>query len=258
MSYSAMKWARAQSLPTSEKFVLFVMADYAREGDDVAFPSVGTLMADTGMSERTVQRARKALEKRGLIVKAPRYGQSGFRLCFEVTIQGDGRKPVTVSVNPSQCHPVTVSPQTDTVPPLPDTVSPPPNHHLTTIEPDSIPPAPQSKKSTASKRGTRLPDNWQPSSALIDYANERNLNPQRESEDFRDYWCSKPGAGGMKLDWAATFRTWCRRSADRQQQRFLSAPNITPFPRPLSQSEQNRRASIERIRARQEARRHAQ
>ncbi|MCL1512452.1 hypothetical protein DTI93_08650 [Parasaccharibacter sp. TMW 2.1884] len=122
----------------------------------------------------------------------------------------------------------------------------------------SDPAAPSKTKSPPSKRGHRLPDDWHPSPELIDYANERNLNPQREAEDFRDYWHSKPGAGGVKLDWNATFRTWCRRSADRQQQRFLSSRNVTPFPRPMSQAEQNRRSSIDRIRARQEALRNAQ
>ncbi|MCX5616030.1 DnaT-like ssDNA-binding domain-containing protein [Bombella sp. TMW 2.2559] len=108
--------------------------------------------------------------------------------------------------------------------------------------------APPKTKSPPSKRGHRLPDDWQPSPELIDYANERNLNPQREAEDFRDYWHARPGAGGVKLDWAATFRTWCRRSADRQQQRFLSNRNVTPFPSRMSRDEENRRASMDFLR----------
>lgn len=120
---------------------------------------------------------------------------------------------------------------------------------------------PPAKKPKPSKRGHRLPDDWQPSPELIDYANDRNLNPEREAEDFRDYWHSKAGATAMKLDWAATWRTWCRRSADRRQERFLNNPNhsnVAPFPRPMSQAEQNRRGSIDRIRARKEALRNAQ
>lgn len=112
----------------------------------------------------------------------------------------------------------------------------------------SDPAAPPKTKSPPSKRGHRLPDDWQPSQELIDYANERNLDPQREAEDFRDYWHSKPGAGGVKLDWAATWRTWCRRSADRRQERFLNNTNhsnVAPFPRPMSRDEENRRASLD-------------
>ncbi len=29
---------------------------------------------------------------------------------------------------------------------------------------------------------------------------------------FTDYWHAAPGQRGVKLDWFATFRNWCRRS----------------------------------------------
>jgi hypothetical protein len=38
-------------------------------------------------------------------------------------------------------------------------------------------------------------------------------------EKFRDYWRAKPGAGGRKLDWDATWRNWCRNAEDRAPQR---------------------------------------
>lgn len=96
-------------------------------------------------------------------------------------------------------------------------------------------PASSKPKTTSNKRGSRLPDDWQPSEELVDYANERNLNPQRIAEDFRDYWHATPGAKACKLDWDATFRTWCRREADKRQGQFLNdgkANNATAPQRP--------------------------
>jgi hypothetical protein len=42
----------------------------------------------------------------------------------------------------------------------------------------------------------------------------------RETADaFRDHWIAKPGAGGVKLDWLATWRNWCRNARGPQQAR---------------------------------------
>ncbi|GBQ08458.1 DnaT-like ssDNA-binding domain-containing protein [Saccharibacter floricola] len=91
-------------------------------------------------------------------------------------------------------------------------------------------PASSKPKTKSTKRGSRLPDDWQPSEELLDYANERNLNPQRITEDFRDYWHATPGAKACKLDWDATFRTWCRREADKRQGQFLKGGKANNAP----------------------------
>lgn len=33
--------------------------------------------------------------------------------------------------------------------------------------------------------------------------------------EFRDYWAAQPGGKGVKLDWFATWRNWCRRANER-------------------------------------------
>jgi hypothetical protein len=38
---------------------------------------------------------------------------------------------------------------------------------------------------------------------------------RREGAKFRDFWIAKPGAGGLKLDWPATWRNWSRRAAEQ-------------------------------------------
>lgn len=35
-----------------------------------------------------------------------------------------------------------------------------------------------------------------------------------EAAKFRDYWVAQPGQKGVKLDWPATWRNWCRRAAE--------------------------------------------
>lgn len=61
-------------------------------------------------------------------------------------------------------------------------------------------------------RGTRLPDNWQPSPELIEYARTKRpgLNIADQIESFRDYWHAKAGAGARKVDWGLTFKNWIR------------------------------------------------
>lgn len=65
----------------------------------------------------------------------------------------------------------------------------------------------------ARKRGTRLPDDWTPSEDLKRWTldNCPGLNGPYVAAQFRDYWHAVPGAKGVKLDWDATWRTWCRR-----------------------------------------------
>ena len=38
----------------------------------------------------------------------------------------------------------------------------------------------------------------------------------KEEGAFRDYWISKPGRDGKKLDWRATFRNWLRNKFDER------------------------------------------
>ncbi|KAB2761724.1 hypothetical protein F9L00_12725 [Brucella anthropi] len=51
---------------------------------------------------------------------------------------------------------------------------------------------------------------------------------QREADKFRDYWRGQPGQRGVKLDWEATWRNWCRSAAERKQPRRVDPP---PKPR---------------------------
>ena len=88
----------------------------------------------------------------------------------------------------------------------------------------------ESERVTAPRaRGTRLPADWQSKPAEIDLA-EQLLGSRAEITlaKFRDYWAAKAGAGGVKLDWDATWRNWIRREAEgsngQQNHRTGTAP----------------------------------
>ena len=66
-------------------------------------------------------------------------------------------------------------------------------------------------------RGTRLDASWTLPAEGRAYAAGLGVPApviEREAEKFRDFWIAKPGTGGVKLDWDATWRNWIRRAAD--------------------------------------------
>lgn len=68
-------------------------------------------------------------------------------------------------------------------------------------------------------RGCRLPDDWEPSEVDREFAAGLGLSPSAVAEQFRDFWHAKAGKDGRKADWAATWRNWCRREAERPSAR---------------------------------------
>jgi hypothetical protein len=60
-------------------------------------------------------------------------------------------------------------------------------------------------------RGTRIPDDWRPSAALIEWAaTEHQVDALAVAPEFVDHWRGLPGKDGFKLDWDGTFRNRVR------------------------------------------------
>lgn len=70
-----------------------------------------------------------------------------------------------------------------------------------------------------SERGARLPPDWQPSPADAEFATALGLKPPEIAARFRDYWIAQPGQKGVKRDWPATWRNWCRKEAETRPKR---------------------------------------
>lgn len=75
-------------------------------------------------------------------------------------------------------------------------------------------PAKSQRQRTDSKRGSRLPQDWDLPADLRQWAqinfSSDDAAISLEAERFRDFWIAKPGQAGCKLDWPATWRNWCR------------------------------------------------
>lgn len=67
MSFQAMAWAVGLKLPTREKFVLLMLANYASSDQGECYPSLARLAADTGMVNNTVISAIQKLEALGVL-----------------------------------------------------------------------------------------------------------------------------------------------------------------------------------------------
>lgn len=81
----------------------------------------------------------------------------------------------------------------------------------------------------SSKKGSRLSPDWVPASETIQAAIDAGLSKSealKQADRFRDYWIGVSGAKGVKRDWPATWRNWCRRRADELG--FSGKSNDTP------------------------------
>lgn len=63
-------------------------------------------------------------------------------------------------------------------------------------------------------RGSRLPTGWTLPPEWRVWAQQQrpDINVDHEAASFADHWHAKAGAGGVKLDWEATWRNWIRRA----------------------------------------------
>lgn len=229
MSMAALRWARGvRGVTSTQKLVLLLLADTANDYGD-AWPSALALAEDSGLSDRAVRNALDALERHGLIEGQRELGRAT-RWCVRV-----GSEPRS---DPSEPPAAPTEPRSD--PSEPDA---PRNHVPTTPEPDDVGPRnvvqggsePRSDRTLINpqknpqgtpigdaavaappRRGSRLPADWWPDDELAGYADQLGLDPRGVAENFRDYWHAKAGKDATKLDWAATWRGWCRRDAERR------------------------------------------
>jgi hypothetical protein len=61
------------------------------------------------------------------------------------------------------------------------------------------------------RRGSRLPDDWQPSDDETAYAKDHGLidgDLRNEIEKFRNHWHAKSGKDASKVDWNKTWNNW--------------------------------------------------
>ena len=96
------------------------------------------------------------------------------------------------------------------------TSTPTPTSTDSSLRSESVPAdQPDKEVITHVKRATRLSADWGPSEECRAFAIGLGLDPASILASFRDYWLAKP-SNATKLDWPATWRSWCRREAERR------------------------------------------
>jgi hypothetical protein len=104
---------------------------------------------------------------------------------------------------------------------------------------DTSPPA-------RSKRGERIPADFEPDT---EWAMAQGLSPSEASHEaaqFIDYWRSKPGKDGLKLDWPGTWRMWVRNSIKRHRSQPAPRSSDPPPRKPRNAGEAARLELIRR------------
>lgn len=96
----------------------------------------------------------------------------------------------------------------------------------------------------ASRSGSRLPDDWQPSKEDRFFAGQYDIDVEATAAVFRDYWHGVAGAKGRKANWPGTWRNWVRREVQSRQKRINGGPSAPSVALPVD------RDSIEQWRTR--------
>lgn len=198
-----------EELTATQLRVLLAIGSYTGK-DQSAYPKQSTIAEAIGIARETVNRAIKALAKRGYIeVHEQRRSDGGQAANLYVVKLDPCDATITPPVTPSVTPPVT-----------------PAITHIRTIhindtntdvfvDARETEPPPKAKKRKAAPRGKararRIADNWTPTPKDIAFATSKGLTPEEishEADRFRDYWTAASGAKARKCDWEATWRNW--------------------------------------------------
>lgn len=189
------------NLKSTDKVVYAVLQRYAMQfGADSVFPSQETIANKIHMNREAVNVALQNLAAHGHISRE-RQGN-----VWVVTVHSPVGKPDKHVGKPDK---QVLENPTSTVG-KPDTIRETQSNRDT--ETPSLSP-PREKK-----RGSRLPDDWEPDESLKAWAlddlgvSEDYLTYQ--TDQFCDYWHAKAGQQAIKLDWDLTFRSWMRKAKE--------------------------------------------
>jgi hypothetical protein len=229
-------WDHSQSRG-SDRLVLLAIADCASEDGSNAYPSMAELVRKTGLSERAVQYAVKALVLLGELFVAANGGPRGCNRYRVVMAEGVQEMLPALDAPPQTVRGARNAGVQD-MHPLNGATDAPRVHEVrskgasgapgTVLEPSEN--KTSSKSSNERKRGTRIPEDFKVTPEMHNWAKEHvpELGGLRETEKFINYWRAKTGAGATKLDWPATWRNWMLTAAERLAPRSGHKPYTNP------------------------------
>jgi DNA-binding transcriptional MocR family regulator len=195
-------------------------------GEGKCFPSMTTLAVQSGSSRRDVQRTMRDLEQFGYIRRRERIADDGGDTSAEFTVlfAGDG-----AVAQPAGGAGEITAPGAGEI-----TAGGAGEITAQTIIPPSAPKGASSPKGDLPRKGSRLPEGWDPAEQTIAWAkqNHPSVNLRAEHESFTDYWRAKAGRDAVKTDWDATWRNWIRRATTDRLPR--GSPAKLPERKPLA------------------------
>ena len=236
MSRPIFSWRHAvlrSDLPPTTRHVLLTLSCHMNDAGESCFPSIATLVEETGLSNRSViDHIRFAKEAGWLKVGLHGFGGQKWRsheYACAIPERGEegspasqkGGEPLSKKVV-KEVHSISTRDNSTkdnqkieqaTSPPASPTAPPTPCVY--------DPSLPVQKQKPRDASGTRLPADWVLSQYLGEWALAEGLTLDRirqEADRFRDYWIAKPGAAGRKTDWPATWRNWVRKANENKRE----------------------------------------
>lgn len=212
-------WAESTHSGT-DLLMMLAIADFA-DDDGNAYPSVGTLAQKCRTTPRHVNRILAALRESGELEIRLNEGPKGTNR-YRIALKGV--TPASPLTNRSPLTPASSTPDVQVPKPLTPTSDEPSLNHQRTRE------SARASRSPAADRGSRIPEDWQPSESDIAFCRTKrpDLDPTEMAEKFRDHWLGEPGAKGRKTNWSATWRNWVRN--EKRSQAASSKPQVVGKP----------------------------
>jgi hypothetical protein len=264
ISVSNWVWDHSRSAHGA-RLVLLAIADEIRENRiaDGTWLSNASLMRKTNLGERAVQNAVPELVKLGELDVEYGAGPRGCNVYRVVMTRTPAKSAPPQNLHPADDAPPQIlrgrespqvsghtpaksAPPADTAPPqnlretpaksAPEPSKDPENSLTESSQTHSADgalfaaPRSKSKPAKTSKQpvATRIPDDFAIDAAMREWATEKipGYDIDAETENFIDWWRSKPGAAATKTDWPATWRTWMRKNAREVQAPHNAGPSV--------------------------------
>ena len=222
-------------IPPTPKAVLISLADNAND-HGYCWPSIATISTRTCFGKTAVIEAIRWLEEHGLVV-ADR--ENGRHTKYQIKPNGMTPELFDAEGNPSASR---TSPGNGPVREAnqsgkrtgsaggPD-LSASRTRPVRQADTNRQEPTRTKEGEARSPSGSRLPPDWEPFEADIEFAKTKrpDLDWKAEAEKFRDYWRGVAGADARRADWPATWRNWIRR-ADAPKGSAAAEASTSPAP----------------------------
>lgn len=223
MSASATFWAWSQQVTSTQKLTLLALANCHNESTGQCNPSIAYLSKSTGLNRKTVMKSLGELESLGLII-----AQKGNGFGSHYTIKSSTKSNTSTEIGTgTEIGKGGAEIGTGTSPKNGTAPVPKLGHESIKNLKD------ESKRET--KKGSRLSPDWTITNDWIAEAKKirsdwHDQHVIRIADQFKDYWIAQPGQKGVKTDWMATWRNWCRRD---NTQMYPAPANKPSQPRKL-------------------------